>query len=123
MSLRNELLEETDPREEIVAIQTRKGLRNVLVTEMSVGERTAFDLAKEPEKDADGKPGPVDMSDIRERLIVATARDPETRELLFTAEDTAVLATKGAGMYEPVVDVAQKLNGMAKGEAAAEVKN
>lgn len=59
-----------------------------------------------------GEDGRTDFAAMYPALVIATAVDPTTGELLFTDEDTAALEAKSGRAMERVAQAALRVSGM-----------
>lgn len=101
--------------------------RGVFVKTLMADARDEWEyntFVKGNEQDVNNKEKLVGKSIKRMRasLVVVTAVD-EKGELLFTSEDIEWLGTKNAKAVDRIFEVAQKINGMRKGDLEDDVKN
>lgn len=66
--------------------------------------------------------GDLDYEAMYPALVIATAHDPETGELLFTAEDANALNQKNGAAVETIAKPALRLAGFTPDEAVDEGK-
>lgn len=86
---------------------------------MTARERTAF------EKSFTGKQGQTldaRIAEFRERLVVACCRNDDGSQI-FTPADVSEIGQKRADVIERIVNAAQRLSGMTKGDIEDTVKN
>lgn len=79
--------------------------QHIFVSGMTAKERNEFDKQFQT-----GKRG-ADLSEVREKLVVAAACD-ENGNRLFTWEDVQALGTQSAHVVERIVNAAQRVCGM-----------
>lgn len=125
MHLSKDLLQQHAPRlsEETVTVRwtDQDGQRQsaqVLVVEMTVADRTRFDqmVVEHAGESADSAEG------IRQALAIICARTPD-REPIWSPEDFETVSGYGSGFVEPIVNAAQRLNGVSDNDIEELAKN
>ena len=105
-SLRDKIINASDLDSEM--FHSDKWGVDILVCEMDCGCRTRFWLSVD-----DGK-GNVDGEKFIPLLVIATCRDPETKEAIFTKDDFDVLNGKNGEEMNALALVAKNVNGFAE---------
>lgn len=105
MSLRDRILQADDSDEEIVHVNYW-GV-DILVRSISAKERNLI-LRKSIDKDTKE----VNENEMYARLVIATARDPETGELIFREKDMEGLLSKNSAAVEKVARVSARMAGI-----------
>lgn len=107
---------------------------SVQMCEMSANERTAYDAEMLVSVNPSDQPWEEltdeqkderlnqTQAEIRERLVVATAKDKKGNRI-FQYADIKELGKRGASILEPMVNMAQKLNGFSQGDIEELAKN
>lgn len=83
--------------------------RTVRVREMTVRERTGFELAVYRSK--------VTGTELRSEIVVRTCTDPATGARLFPDDDAGMLAVTSAKVLQPLYLAALRLSGLTDEEA------
>ena len=111
-SLRDKIINSPDLENEMY--HSEKWGVDILVCEMDCGHRTKFWLSVD-----DGK-GKVDGDKFVPALVIATCKDPETKEPIFTQDDFDALNGKNGDEMNKLALVAKRVNGF---EEDKEAKN
>ena len=111
-TLREQIKEADDIKSEIVTVPEWGDVKIEMRTP-TVGRRA--ELTQEYVSD-----GEIDFERMFPALVVASAYDPETGELLFTIEDIDWLVNKSSAALERLGRVASTLAGLREGDAAVE---
>lgn len=111
---RDEILNLDDRK--IEKVPTPEWGRDVYVRSFSGTERDSFDQA------ITGEDGRVSYANLRAKLLVRCLCT-EAGDRLFTDADADALGRKNAAALDRLFEVAQRLNGLAKGDVEKLVKN
>jgi len=96
---REEILQKDDLKRELVSVPEWGG--EVLIISMTGAMRDAWEHSLVADK--------ASMDNVRAKLLVATAIEPEGNPL-FTKEDVAALGRKSSAALDRCIRVAQRLN-------------
>jgi hypothetical protein len=114
-TIRETILNAEDIAEEIVEV-SEWGVK-LLVRGLSGLERARF------VKDAADAAGRIDPERGYPSIVIQTARDPETREPIFSATDRDAIMGKSGAAIDKVADVALRLSGLTPGAVEEAAKN
>lgn len=122
MSLREEILEASDLKSEVVDMSAFKGWPDELgVRELTAAQRDDYE-AELVSLSANNEVE-VNRSNARAKLVVRTVEDPETGDLVFDPEDADAVGNLPAAPISKLFNVAQRLNDISEADVEELVGN